>query len=148
MSVTTYTAHSCPKLSIPQPSCMSSAPSSPIGVEAKITISAKKPNKMSTVSVESNESSDPLESDYSEEDEEDLGNDSVSEEEEVQSSQKNKSDSDDESEDNEDDSDEDNNIDDAVKGDRQFSLDDFQILKTVGKSFLFLLYIAMFSTIL
>lgn len=138
MSVTTYTARSCPKLSISQVSSMTSAPSSPIGVEATITISTKKPNKMSSGSVESTaESSDPLESDYSEDDGQDFANDLSSEEdqEEYESSQKNNL-SESESEDgNGDDTDEDSNIDDAVKGGRKFSLDDFQILKTVGKFF-------------
>ncbi|KAL5290242.1 PRKX family protein [Megaselia abdita] len=128
MSATTFTAHVSPKLPIPQTSCMSSAPSSPIGVEATITISTKKPNKMSTASVESNESSDPLESDYSENDEDEVENDSASEEEdEDESLQKSKSESEEDPEGNEDDSDDDN-----IKGHRQFSLDDFQILKTVG----------------
>lgn len=137
MSVTTYTAHSCPKLSISQVSSMSSAPSSPIGVEATITISTKKPNTMSSGSVDSTESSDPLESDYSEDDGQDVAKDSSSEvdEEEDESSQRNNlSESDDESEqENGDDTDDDSNIDDAVKGGRKYSLDDFQILKTVGK---------------
>lgn len=137
MSATTYTAQFCPKLSIPQVNCISSAPSSPVGVEATITLSAKKPNKMSTASLESNESSDPLESDYCEDEDE---NDSASdEEEEYESSQKNNSESDEDAEDNEDDNDEDDdNVDKTIKGHRTFSLDDFQILKTVGK-FLILL---------
>lgn len=131
MSVTTYSGRVGPKPSIPQISCVSTIPNSPVGVEATIT-SAKKNNEMSTIDVESNENSDPVESDYSEDDGKgDEGSSASEEEEEDESYQKSKSESDNHVEADDDDSDEDS--DDGDKGGRQFSLDDFQILKTVGK---------------
>lgn len=135
MSVKTYSVNSGPRLSISKVSSMSSAPSSPVGAEATITISAKRKNKMSADSVESYESSDPLESDYSEGDGENATNDTSSDEDDYESSQKKNSESDDESEGNGDDTDEESSV--GVKDRRQYSLDDFQILKTVGKSLAF-----------